>query len=436
MDMSFPKQCSFYIVGCRVAIYQNREEVKMQFSNRQHIEYIGVEDNFAEFARLMNDRLERKGSKAVIWSDISIRHLKIDRRIYPNLLPVYFRRYNDSPVSLKKLLLKADIAGIVLELVNRHQDGRYKKLREKDCICLCCLRKNKGNPEVIENIKEEDFRGFDNVVVLRRPQLYCGMFSHQFVMLPYLMWADKNNLSVYFDMENGSSVYREKDGENAWEYFYDQLDGKPDGNNGTIVSCLFGLSSNYNLDIGEDAIEYAEWSRIYNKYIKLNRRMRFVVEENWERIRRAGGSKERILGIKFRGADYKPDKLPKGHYIQLSCDEMINRARLFMERHGYKYIYLSTEEQESLDRFREEFGEEFVLSYDCKLVENYIDGAAAVNQAETVGRRKAGEDYIGTIMCLARCDSLLCSLNSGSIIALIINGGKFEHIEIVDRGVR
>lgn len=70
------------------------------------------------------------------------------------------------------------------------------------------------------------------------------------------------------------------------------------------------------------------------------------------------------------------------------------------------------------------------------MIDHYDGGGALSNQIALVGKRKAGEDYIGSVMCLAKCDSILCSLNSGSYMAIIINGGKYEHIEIVDKGLR
>lgn len=145
-----------------------------------------------------------------------------------------------------------------------------------------------------------------------------------------------------------------------------------------------------------------------------------------------GGGK--ILGVKFRGTDYSPDKIPHKHHIQTTCDEMIKRTRKFLEKYNYQYIYLCTEEQSSLEKFKEAFGEK-VLSYDCKLIEDYKNGAALINQINLVGKKKAGEDYIGLIMCLARCDSILCSPNSGMYMTFVINGGKFEHVEIVDKGL-
>ena len=38
-------------------------------------------------------------------------------------------------------------------------------------------------------------------------------------------------------------------------------------------------------------------------------------------------------------------------------------------------------------------------------------------------------------MCLAKCDAILCSPNSGVYMTFIINGGKYEYAEIIDKGI-
>jgi len=308
---------------------------------------------------------------------------------------------------------------------------KYLKCKKGNKV-FCCLNNCDGQLELLEAVRETEFKGKNNTIVLRRCSAESGMFSHLLVMMPYLLWAKVNNLNVYFDMERGDSTYREKKGENAWEYFYEQIGYKPERNNGTIISELFKLSDNYKVNFDTQYInEIIGLHSIYEMYIKLNDRMCSLIDDNWKKIY-GGGYK--ILGVKFRGTDYAPNKIFNDHPFQATCDEMIERTRKFLEKYNYEYIYLCVEEQNSFDKFKKEFGEK-VLSYDCKLIENYHGGVASFNQIALVGKRRAGEDYIGAVMCLARCDSILCSPNSGMYMTFVINGGKFEHVEIVDKGI-
>ena len=148
-----------------------------------------------------------------------------------------------------------------------------------------CLNNRNGCLEIFEDFNEKDFKGNNNTLILRRYSVESGMFSHLLVMIPYLLWAKVNNLNVYFDMERGDSTYREKKGENAWEYFYEQIGYKPDRNNGTIISELFKLSDNYKVNFDTQYInEIIGLHSIYEMYIKLNDRMCSLIDDNWKKI--------------------------------------------------------------------------------------------------------------------------------------------------------
>lgn len=408
-----------------------RRKIRNMMVN-EYIEYIGYEDSFNKFLELLNNKLNDEGRTVKLWCNLEF----LPRiKNYKRIKPIYYKKYNNQIVSIKEYLKKRRIIDVLRELINRISHRNYVKYSKfsKNLISQCCLISNNGKLEVAENVKEKDFKGSSNTLVLRRYSEINGMFSHLMVMLPYLKWASSNDINVYFDMSVGDSSYRERNGENAWEYFYEQVNSKPNGDNGTIVSNLLELSDEYKIEFSPKHINnIIELSSVYEKYIKLNAGMSDLVDENWKKIYRG---EKKILGVKFRGTDYVPDKIVAGHHFQTTCDEMIEKTENFLKRYGYEYIYVCTEEQKNLEKFEKKFGDR-VRSYDCRLIDHYDGGGALSNQIALVGKRKAGEDYIGSVMCLAKCDSILCSLNSGSYMAIIINGGKYEHIEIVDKGLR
>lgn len=400
----------------------------------EYIEYVGSEDNFLKFIDLLNDKLDKEDRKVKLWCNLEfLPKFRSCRRI----IPIYYQKYSNQLASIKAAVRKRELLAVFREIYNRITHRSYMRyLKNKDNnIVPCCLINYQDELKVVENVKEEDFYGRMNTIVLRRSSAISGMFSHLMVMLPYFKWAQTNNLSIYFDMSIGDSIYREKKGENAWEYYYQQVGSKPTLDNGTIVSEAFKISDNYKIPEYRDIKSYIGFNNVYNKYVLLNKYMDSLVDKNWKRIMGfcEGGGK--ILGVKFRGTDYSPDTLFYQHPYQATCNEMIKRTKDFLHKYNYQYIYLCTEEQENLDIFKKHFGEK-VLYYDCKLIENYKGGDTASNQIALVGKRKAGEDYIGSIMCLAKCDSILCSPNSGMHMAIVINGGEFEHIEIIDKGLR
>ena len=94
-----------------------------------------------------------------------------------------------------------------------------------------------------------------------------------------------NNLNIYFDMSIGDSPYREVEGENAWEYYYEQIGNKPCDNDGTIISYLFELSEEYKIPFETKYIaKMIDIHSIYDKYVKLNARMLSIINRNWKKI--------------------------------------------------------------------------------------------------------------------------------------------------------
>lgn len=405
----------------------------------KHIEYIGYEDNFFDFLEILNNKLKKEKRTVKIWCDLAFlpQFNKMDR-----IDPIYYKKYPNPSISIKDAVRTGNLFKAFFEIIRRlkckseikyRNYVKYLQNKKNNTIVSCCLNNSNGNVEVIEDFSEEKFKGANNTVILRRYSDESGMFSHLLVMMPYLRWARENGLNVYFDMSRGDSIYRERNGENAWDYFYEQVGSKPDKNNGTVISELFRISNNYTIPFRTNCVDdFIGIHNVYVTYIKLNNTMNRLVDINWNRI--YGGKSGKILGVKFRGTDYQPDKIPGEHPFQGTCDEMIEKTKLFLEKYNYEYIYLCIEEQKNLEKFKEAFGEK-VLHYDCQLIESYQSGAASFSQIALVGKRKAGEDYIGSVMCLAKCDSILCSPNSGVYMTFVINGGRYEHIEIIDKGI-
>lgn len=288
----------------------------------------------------------------------------------------------------------------------------------------------------VKNTKLEKY------IVLRRCEGYgCGMFSYLLYFMPILMEIDNLEMKFAIDMKNYRNVYlSEIGGDNAWEYFYEQPCGI---HLEDVLSEEFIFSDflrkpkknniNYKKLFNGSKKEILKWNQIYSKYIRLKPKLKNKIDEEERKIRQKIRNKK-ILGVKFRCTDYVPEKIPDGHYFQATTKEMIEYTKKYMRDYSYDYIFLAVEEEEALHQFQSELGDK-VLNFDCKLISNYQDGTAALIASEIVGKRQAGEDYIITISLLSKCDALLTSINSGSIMSVIINGGKYDNIFCVDKGI-
>lgn len=287
----------------------------------------------------------------------------------------------------------------------------------------------------IKYLKNQDTTNYW-VIVRRVNGKNNGIYSYLQYFLPYIEKIADMGASMVIDMQHYANVYVEKEMENAWEYFFCQpynknLDEICGHSNMLFSDYLPGIAK---IDTGKvyknDISEVKHWNAIYRRFIHLNKEMEQLVETEYQKLRAQINGKK-ILGVKFRGTDYRPENIPYGHAFQYSAEEMLKEVIRVKKDLGeeYEYIYLAVEEEEALKLFQNELGDK-VIFYNCQLINSYdiADGSAAVVQGKLVGKRRAGIDYIVTIELLSRCDSLMCSANSGALMSIIMNGGKFERI--------
>lgn len=248
------------------------------------IEYVGYEGSFFEFLNLLDNKLKKENRTIKLWCDLEfLPKVKKTKRI----IPVYYRKYPCAFVSIKDSIKNGDLLEAFREIIRRIKYRnylKYFKCKKEDKI-PCCLVNCNGNLEVVEGVKEEDFKGIDNTLILRCYSIESGIFSNLLYTLPYFKWAAMNNLNIYFDMSIGDSPYREVEGENAWEYYYEQIGNKPCDNDGTIISYLFELSEEYKIPFETKYIaKMIDIHSIYDKYVKLNARMLSIINRNWKKI--------------------------------------------------------------------------------------------------------------------------------------------------------
>lgn len=310
----------------------------------------------------------------------------------------------------------------------------YKRLLDimKD---YCYLRSKADFCEKRKNRKEK------YLIVRRKGAKGNGIFSDWFYFLPSFELAEKTGRIPVVDMEHYENPYTDINrGGNVWLYFFTEcVEGK------SLELAERSGRARYiyrNLDIVDlyrilqnDSCEILRWNRLFKKYIHLNKDMETLFQKEYSllfgSIYHAG---EKILGVKIRGTDYNSTK-PKDHCIQPSASEMIKYAGKIMKEEQYEYLYLATEDANVARQFMQAFGEKLLLRDGNRLGDRHLySHSAAEEAARKYGKVKSGADYILEVYLLAKTSALLTSGNSGSVMALIINGGLYEKVWFVDKG--
>lgn len=309
----------------------------------------------------------------------------------------------------------------LLKLIRKMKEKKKKKFWEETRMC----------------------RGRDNAdktfYVIRRSDLYCGLFSFIITSLARIDEAIKRNMIPIVDMQNSFNIYLDENKigkENAWEYYFEQPmdygleDIKKSKNivlsNGRVPDMFPYLDIEFLLGYSGE-IDY--WRKVAGKYIKVNSRIKEKAENLYHTLFEKD---ERVLGVLSRGTDYIFSK-PKGHPVQPDKEQILNKAEeIFLEKNCDK-IFLATEDESYYKLFKEKFGKK-LYTINQKFL-NYQGGAYGKEKYLSIDDKyKSGESYLLTILLLSKADCLCAGCTSATVGALLLTQG-YEYTYLFDLGI-
>ena len=266
---------------------------------------------------------------------------------------------------------------------------------------------------------------------------YSYVISHLMYAIQkgYIPVIDQLNYPVYNQepfVINGTK--------NPWEYFWQQpygitLDEAYKSKNVVLSKRSWYQPGNPEYSIyahtNNDSIK--KYNALMN-LVPLNERTSEHCVKTKEKIFEG---KKRILGVSMRNAGYATNSCfhAPGHPIQPSIEELITIVKKKFVEWQADSIFLATEENENVKKFKEVFGKRIIVYernryYGWKKFTNedpnplYIAGE----------KYKTTLDYLTEMELLANCNFLIGSITSGFRYAVFRNNAQYEHLEILDYG--
>lgn len=271
--------------------------------------------------------------------------------------------------------------------------------------------------------------------VIRRAYCKVGLFSYVMTNMGMVDYALKKGYIPVIDMQNGRNTYLDDDKvgkENSWEYFFKQpcgysLEDIKKAKNVILSGGLITEKNSYpDFSIMENEDLFAYWYQVFQRYFKLTDE---IVEE-FQEFRKELLGEGRILGILARGTDYVSAK-PKGHPIQPTAEQIIEKTKEIMESYFCDKIFLATEDASIYKKMKEAFGRSLIAPD----TERYItSGGQNINDLEVKNDKyQKGKEYLLSIMTLASCDCLVAGNVGGTHGAMLLSRG-FDYSYIFDLG--
>ena len=277
-------------------------------------------------------------------------------------------------------------------------------------------------------------------LIIRRLNTKVGIFSDYIVFLRAIELAiEQNRIPIIDRLTVHNDFLNTDDRVNTWELFFEQpmslgLDG--------ITHETMQVSA-FNCGVGtfpvsllhcNDPFVITYWRKIAEKYIRLNKEMQAVADNAYNILLKG----LTCLGISVREgygklADMKEDVI-RGHPMQADTKELIDYAERKMIEWNLNDVFFTCQTIETVDLFKQRFGDHAIC------LDRNRPRYADLLEGENLKRRNFEtaicneRDYITEISLLSKCNSLICSHNSGSDAAFIMSPG-YEHVECIERGI-
>lgn len=286
--------------------------------------------------------------------------------------------------------------------------------------------------------------------VCRYDQPEVGILSAYLCWLDEIVEADRMGYIPVFDLKNNYLLSAQDEDkahlENAWDYYFDttncwtNLDEVYRSKNVILgwKNCSNPNAINWMTKIlNEDEIK--KFNQLAIKYMDFSPEIKVRAELILSKIPKGN----KVLGMALRASFLRGQllgyELYKGHPKQKSLEETIEVAHEMMSKWQCDYIFISVEDREWLETFKQSFGEK-CLWVERSLFHHFEQGEPVTDMEHIVGEfkdvsvRKKTLDYLTEVCVLSQCDDLFGSLSSGMTVAQILNGGRYEHTNICYNG--
>lgn len=255
-----------------------------------------------------------------------------------------------------------------------------------------------------------------------------GFFAEFGVTLIKLYFADERGFTPYVVWGKDYLYYEPEgiDGEkNAFLYFFEPVSEvksiehachvvHSEESHYVQVKALFDAVSYDVSDAYIDAM-----AQMVRKYIRYNARTKDYLEQEYNRLL----GTEKVLGVHFRGTDFR--KQYNNHPIPVQIEQEIETIRELLEKSHYTRIFLATDEQLAVEKFREAFGE-MVCIYEDTYRDNGTDESIAFSESDRDKHHyKLALEVLRDQYTLVNADGLVCGYSNVTFIARVMRKAWF-----------
>lgn len=325
-----------------------------------------------------------------------------------------------------------------IEKIRFWMGTKLPKWMYKIAVFFRCLYKEIKMPEKKKSYGE--LNPDKTFFVIRLCPPGTGFLANYNYVLGYMKYAFDKGWIPVVDMENYATLYQEEEPvngtRNVWEYFFEQPFDPVTKRRYTLEEVY--KSKNVVLAKADDQSMYD--SSLSKEVLEWQHKMSLLVpfkKDMQEHVDKVASEclpqNIKVLGVPTRGSEQK--KRVIGHPIAMNVDEILPIVKKKCEEWNIDHVFVKAEEEETIEYLEKELVN---IHYSkCVRIRKYNvnkDVNASIAK-RTISKSESLKDYLTDIKILSMCTSLIGTENNGLTTAVIWNGGKYEHQEVIDNGV-
>lgn len=287
----------------------------------------------------------------------------------------------------------------------------------------------------------DDYKG-ETIYLVDEQGNGVGFFAELGVTLIKLYFADERGFTPYVHWGK-NYLYYEQGGingeENAFLYYFMQTSHvkkidkarhlvKSEMRHYEQVKALFGAVS---YEVSEEYVD--AMAQMMKKYIRYNEKTEKYLKQHREELL---GDKK-TLGVHYRGTDFR--KQYNNHPVAVQVEQTIEAVKRLFDKKGYEQIFLATDENEAVRRFKEVFGDRVKFYQDTYRDEGGDDSIAFSKSDRAHHKYLLGLEVLRDEYTLVCCDGLVCGYSNVTFIARIMRRGwlekDYQDYVLIDNGI-
>lgn len=297
------------------------------------------------------------------------------------------------------------------------------------------------NPDFLEvEHRGEEYQGY-TVYEADETGNGIGFFAELGMTLIKLYYADERGFTPYVRWGE-RCVYYEPEGvqgeKNAFLYYFKPVSEVKTTEHAAHVirqtpwqcSQVKKKYGAVSYDVSQEYID--AMARMLGKYVRYNEKTERYLKEAYQGLL---GDKK-TLAVHYRGTDF--NRGYNNHPVPVQIEQEIGKVKELLEK-GYEQIFLATDENSVVERFRQEFGESVRVYGDTYRDDGTGESVAFSKSDREMHHYKLGLEVLRDQYTLTHCDGIVCGYSNITFLARVMRRGwlkeEWEDYCLIDNGL-